>query len=73
MMERKVLTAKDGMLLTNGKEFGKVILLGDHDSPNNWHEVAEDECLTAGWPNYGKAEEVDYLAALNRLGVSSDE
>jgi hypothetical protein len=68
-MERKVLTASEGMLLTDGKEFGREILLGEHDSPDNWYEVAEDECLAAGWPSYGKAEEADYLTALGRLGV----
>jgi len=40
-MERMVLTASEGMLLTNGKEIGKVVFLGEHDSPENWHKITE--------------------------------
>ena len=42
-MERIVLTASEGMFLTNGKEIGKVVFLGEHDSPENWHEIPADE------------------------------
>lgn len=42
-MERKVLTARNGMLFTNGKDVGKEILLGEHDDAENWHEVSEAE------------------------------
>ena len=74
-MERKVLTASEGMLLTNGKEFGRQILLGEHDSPENWQEVAEDSVdILGGNGTYigagpHNASEADYLAALRSLGV----
>lgn len=42
-MERIVLTAGEGMLFTNGKEIGEVVFLGEHDSPENWHEMKEIE------------------------------
>lgn len=75
MMERKILNAAPGMLLTNGKEFGRQILLGEHDSPENWYEVPEDsvETLPGARTSIGSvsnyAEEADYLAALRSLGV----
>lgn len=42
-MERVVLTASDGMLLTNGEIYAKRLELGDWDSPNNYYEIAEEE------------------------------
>ena len=73
-MERKVLTASDGMLLTNGKEVGRQILLGEHDSPENWYEIAEDavDLLNGDLTSAsGKAQESDYLSALKRFGVNA--
>ena len=37
------LTANDGYILTNGEVYGKEIYLGVNDSPNNWHEITEEE------------------------------
>lgn len=37
------LTAREGMVLTNGKESGKVIYLGAEDSADNWREQPEQE------------------------------
>ena len=37
------LTASEGMTLTNGEAFGKEIYLGCNDSPDNWHEIADEE------------------------------
>lgn len=44
-----VLTADDGMKLTNGNTFGTVVQLGVNDSGSNWYEitVAEAEELQA--------------------------
>ena len=37
------LTASDGMMLTNGKTYGREVYLGVNDSVDNWHEIpAED-------------------------------
>lgn len=38
-----VLTADDGMKLTNGEAFGTTVRLGVNDSADNWHEVTEAE------------------------------
>ncbi len=38
-----VLTADDGMKLTNGTAFGTVVRLGVYDSEDNWHEITEAE------------------------------
>ena len=37
------LKAEDGMVLTNGETFSTLVYLGVHDSPENWHEVTEEE------------------------------
>lgn len=39
----KKLTASEGMTLTNGETYGKVIYLGCNDSPDNWHEITDEE------------------------------
>ena len=37
------LTASDGMVLTNGEVYGKEAYLGCNDSPENWHEITDEE------------------------------
>ena len=37
------LTANEGMTLTNGETFGKVVRLGCNDSPDNWQEISDSE------------------------------
>lgn len=38
-----VLTADNGMKLTNGDTFGTTVRLAKSDSPDNWREVTEAE------------------------------
>lgn len=38
-----LLTADEGMILTNGEIYGKVIALGNGDSPDNYREITEAE------------------------------
>ena len=38
-----VLKADEGMTLTNGEAFGKVVFLGINDSMNNWHKITDEE------------------------------
>ena len=42
-IELRKITATDGMILTNGETYGKIIYLGKNDSADNWHEISETE------------------------------
>ena len=65
-----VLTADNGMKLTNGSSFGSVVCLGVHDSEDNWHEITEAEV-----ENLMEVEDdeeptaEDYQTALAEMGV----
>lgn len=37
------LIASEGMTLTDGEHFGKIIYLGTNDSAYNWHEITDAE------------------------------
>lgn len=37
------ITADDGKMLTNGKVYGKVLILGYGDSVDNYHEISVEE------------------------------
>ena len=43
IIEIKTITAADGMILTNGETYGKVVYLGVNDSPENWYEITAEE------------------------------
>lgn len=42
-IEGNIITASEGMVLTNGENFATVVRLGDWDSADNWHEVSKEE------------------------------
>ena len=42
-MKRIKLIAKEGMLLTNGESYGRVVFLGSGDSPDHWHMISQAE------------------------------
>ena len=44
MVKSKTINASEGMVLTNGKAYGKSITLGANDNENNWYEITEEEC-----------------------------
>ena len=44
-IELRKMVAADGMWLTNGESCGKEIYLGKNDSPDNWHEIGEEEYI----------------------------
>lgn len=52
-MSRKTITASEGMILTNGIDYGFEIALGDWDSEENYHEitVAEYEAIMEAMAN----------------------
>ena len=37
------IIASNGMVLTNGETYSKEVYLGINDSPDNWHEITEEE------------------------------
>lgn len=37
------LTASEGMILTDGKSFGKVVFLASGDEGEKWYEISEAE------------------------------
>ena len=38
-----VLRADEGKVLTNGETYSNEVYLGIHDSPENWHEISEED------------------------------
>ena len=46
IVEIRKITANEGMVLTNGESFSKEVYLGVNDSPDNWHEITEEEYNT---------------------------
>ena len=42
-MERKVLKASDGMILTNGEIYGKIIYLAENEDEAAFKEITEEE------------------------------
>lgn len=42
-IEIRKLIASEGMTLTNGEAYGKEVYLGKEDSPENWHEIPDEE------------------------------
>ena len=41
--KQTVLKAEEGMRLTNGETFGKVVYIGKNDNENNWREITLEE------------------------------
>ena len=66
-MERIVLTADEGMVLTNGTDYGKEIWLAEGADPAAYHQITEAEYNAI--VESEQAEDADYEAALARLGV----
>ena len=75
MSERVILTADDGMVLTNGTDYGTVIYLAVGADPAAYYQITEAEykaimeALDRGENDPNAASIEDYKAALARLGV----
>lgn len=70
-MERTVLHADEGMMLTNGELFGKVIYLAEGESAEGYTQIPEAEYLQLIENGVSKDEatEADYQSALSEFGV----
>ncbi len=44
-MERKKLTASAGMVLTDGKNYGRIIYLAEGADASVWREIPEEEYI----------------------------
>lgn len=42
-MNEMKLVASEGKVLTNGETYGKIVFLGNTDSPDNWWEITQEE------------------------------
>lgn len=43
IVEQRVLTADEGMTLTNGETFGKTVVLPSSVDVSVWHEITDEE------------------------------
>lgn len=66
-MERKILYAPEGMILTDGSIYGKVIYLAEGADESAYHTITQEEYEAIA--NDEEAEEADYVEALERFGV----
>lgn len=44
-IEIRVLEPDEGMVLTNGETYSKLVYLGVNDTPENWHEIPDGEVM----------------------------
>lgn len=75
-MERVILTANDGMVLTDGEIYGKEIYLADGVSADAFHEITQakyDEMVAEQMEkadmDHILVENADMKSALHLLGV----
>ena len=68
-MDRVILTASEGMILTDGMTYGVRITLGENRDPSEFNEItlAEYEAIMAA--DEEPITDEDYHAALREFGV----
>ena len=64
IVEIRKITANEGMVLTNGESFSKEVYLGKFDSPDNWHEITEEE--------YNAIKEAEELEGSDIFNIEPD-
>lgn len=65
------LIANDGMTLTNGEAFGKVVYLASGDDVSKWYEITDEEAEILK-RDMEEATEEDYQRSLEEVGVVFD-
>lgn len=73
-MNRTVLHASTGNILTNGEVYGKIIYLAENSSADEYYEITEEEYLKlinidTEDKLTDEATEKDYQSALKEFGV----
>ena len=43
IIKQTILTADEGMYLTNGETYGKTVVLPESANADDWHEITEEE------------------------------
>ena len=43
IVKQRILTADEGMYLTNGETYGKTVVMNAEADPSVWHEITEEE------------------------------
>ena len=66
-MERIKLVASEGMVLTDGENFGRVVYPSSDDNAENWYEITAEEAVKR--MNGDEATDEDYQSALREMGV----
>ena len=69
MAERVILTADEGMVLTNGTDYGRIVWLAEGADPAAYYQITEAEYNARMEADPDEAGVEDYKAALARLGV----
>jgi hypothetical protein len=68
-MERTKLTAPEGMILTDGKNYGRIIYLAEGADESAYYPITEAEYNAMQNTETDEATEADCIAALERFGV----
>ncbi len=68
-MERIIMTATEGHILTNGEVYGRTIYLAEGETGEGFYEITDAEYEVLQEAEEATAE--DYQAALARLGVNA--
>ena len=66
-----VLTADEGMVLTDNSSYGTTVRLGKEADESAWYEITEEEAKNRmdDDPGVDEATEADYQSALREMGV----
>lgn len=64
MAERIILTAAEGMVLTDGTHFGKVVYLAEGSDPSAYYQITKAEHMAIKEREQEQSEDCDELECL---------